>query len=425
MVDTFMRLGDLLVSRGAVTNLQLSIALADQRISNRRLGEIVIERGFATEGDVAACLAQQYGYTVDPLEDYEPDSWALQKITAEDALTLRALPLSCDADGLTVAVSDPIDVLATDRLAVVTGARLNIKIAPQSKLLDCIRRAYGLEEPNIARFEGASKAPPRFRGLTPKRRQGNIALMDAYDTHLDRPVSLIALPSEDPEEISHFHLVRAAAKASVSGVAPVFDSATHRGYRWTVMERLSGENLERVLFVRGPRSVPAAAELAAKVAEIADSLLRHGAQASWICAANVMIRPDGPLLAPLSVPPLRYSQPIEVFDKEKASQAAVFAVGTLLRDCLYGLDPQSEPLLPAPMPDIIATCLAVNLKERYGAPIEIASALRSYNWQALSSPLARQTNSERDQLLGSLDGMPVPQIGKKPFWQRWLNRRAA
>ncbi|MFX8801564.1 hypothetical protein ABTM62_19830, partial [Acinetobacter baumannii] len=61
-VRTYRRLGELLLDRGAVTYLNLSVALADQKVSKRRLGEILIERGFTPEDEIAACLAQQSGY---------------------------------------------------------------------------------------------------------------------------------------------------------------------------------------------------------------------------------------------------------------------------------------------------------------------------------------------------------------------------
>ena len=48
-MNSFKKLGELLVEGELITNLQLSIALAAQQTSSKRLGQIVVERGFATE----------------------------------------------------------------------------------------------------------------------------------------------------------------------------------------------------------------------------------------------------------------------------------------------------------------------------------------------------------------------------------------
>lgn len=427
MVHTYKRLGELLVGRGAITNLQLSIALADQRISNKRLGEIVVERGYVTEHEIASCLSHQYGYPLDELKDFKADAAAIQKLSPEDALALRALPIKLTPEGIVVGISDPIDVLATDKLAALLRCNLIFRVCPQSKLSQCIRQVYELDEPLPAKFAGASKAPTRFKALVPRHYFANTTLLDGFDSTLDRHVNLVVTKAECDEEVEFLQILRSASKAPLEGLASVYDSIVHGGYRWTVLQKLPGEHLERVLRIRGPRGIAQSAELVAKVAETADQLQRYGGCVHWICAENIMVRRDGPLLAPLSLPPAKYKRPSENFDAEQPGSLAVYALGMLLRDCLYGLDPRFSPALPSAMKDMLEHCLADDPKDRYSDPIEVASALKSYNWAALANPLAHGTNDERQELLDILGHAKKEDIPAKEtsFWSRIFKRKAA
>ena len=427
MVHTYKRLGELLVGRGTITNLQLSIALADQRISNKRLGEIVVERGYVTEQEIAACLSQQYGYSLDELKEFAPDAAAVQRLSPEDALALRALPIKLTPEGLVVGISDPIDVLATDRLSALLQCSILFRICPESKLMAKIREVYELDEPLPAKFSGAAKAPARFKSLVPRHYFQSTTLLDAFDSTLDRHVNLIVTHADSDEDVNYLQIVRSGAKAPLEGLAAVFDSFVHGGYRWTVLQKLPGEYLERVLRIRGPRGIAQSAEMVAKIAETVDQLQRYGGLANWICAENVLIRRDGPLLAPLTIPPAKYRRDSAGFDDEQPGSIAVYALGMLLKDCLYGLDSKISPALPAAMKDMMEHCLADDPNNRYTDPIEVACALRSYNWAALANPMAHGTNDERQELLDVLGaGRKEPASTPAPsFWERLFKRKAA
>lgn len=429
MIHTYRRLGELLVARSAISNLQLSIALADQRVSNRRLGEIVVERGYTTEYEVAACLAHQYGYSVIDLAEVQPKEGALAKLSAEDALALRALPIEETESGLLCAISDPIDVFSTDKLAALTRSRLQLQVAPEASLIKSIRSAYRLnEEDALPAFPEAESSPERFKSLVSKQRLGGIALFEAFDTVLDRAVSLSATPEGDKIEFLQFQIIRSAAKASNEGVAAIYDSLSHKGYRWTVMQPLSGESLDRILKLRGPRTVPQAAVLVSRVAEIVDTLQRSGGLGHWASPCNLLVQRGGPLLAPICLPPVSYGAPSGEFDPEMPGATAAYALGCLLKDCLYGIDAKGEIGLPVPMKDILANCLASDPEQRYGSAVEVASALRSYNWQALSNPHAHSTTAERDVLLSTLDDLgpfTVLDGEKRPFWTKLFKSKAA
>ena len=48
-----MRLGDMLVSLGVISEEQLQQALEDQKVQHKRLGEILIDEGFITESQLS------------------------------------------------------------------------------------------------------------------------------------------------------------------------------------------------------------------------------------------------------------------------------------------------------------------------------------------------------------------------------------
>lgn len=426
MSRNYRRLGELLVARSAISSLQLSIALADQRISNRRLGEVVIDRGYTTEAEVAACLAYQCGYTLVDLSQVTPQPEALARLNAEDALALRALPIAETSDGLICAISDPIDVFSNDKLAQLTRCRLHLQVAPETSLMKRIRAVYGLSEQPIQtqNFPEAKFAPDRFCNLVSIKKVGEGLLFDATDAPFDRVVSLTAYPEDDLVCSEYLATVRSAAKGHVEGIAAIHDCQNHSGFWWTSMQKLSGESLEDILKSRSARSLPQAAAIVSRVAEIVDGLQRNGGSGTWPCPSNILIRASGPLVAPLEIPGASYIPLARNVEDSMPGPAAAYVMGRLLRDCLFGLSGEKERELPGLMEDILTRCALADPVQRFGSAIEVASALRSHDWDALLNPgefQARASGSGSDDLTDG-DG---PEEAGSSLWSKIFKGKAA
>src|SRR5438477_10634976 len=147
MSNQFKRLGELLVSHGLITNLQLSIGLAAQTTSNRRIGDILVERGFVTEEQIARALAEQYGYPLADLSKAHPQPAALIAVGPDNALSLGVLPLRLSEESFECIIADPVDVVSTDQLSHLLRRRVILQIAPKTALLNFIRSTFGLDEP--------------------------------------------------------------------------------------------------------------------------------------------------------------------------------------------------------------------------------------------------------------------------------------
>jgi len=87
-------------------------------------------------------------------------------------------------------------------------------------------------------------------------------------------------------------------------------------------------------------------------------------------------------------------------------------MGCLLRECLFGTGGRHDRSIPTAMRTILETALEIQPRNRYGSPIEVASALRSFNWQALSEPTVVDGDVHRERLLHSLD------INQKDLYQK-------
>ncbi|MEM4407387.1 MAG: protein kinase [Candidatus Caldarchaeum sp.] len=434
MPKNFWRLGELLVANGIITNLQLSVALAAQRTSNRRLGEIIIERGFATEEQIAQCLAQQYGYElIDPLQT-NPDTEALQVVEPDFAVANNLLPLKKERGALLCAVSDPLDVETTDVVARRAGVPVKLTISPRSKLQNAIRHAYGLTEEVSSTYIHFPSPPWRYAMTKPRRIFGETMLLDSWDKELDRPVCLLAIPARLPTVQTQFELVRAAARVPVLHVCAVYDWFSHENYFWAALERLEGETLENILRTRGARPLAQAAEYVAKLAEGVDLLCQHGEACHLVCPTNVIIRENGsPKLTPFIYPPLEYQSPEEATEGKTDLRSEVFSLGTILAEAVTGSNPFRGPnrehivralqapldldswKIPPVLTEILKRCLSVNREKRFASPIQLTLALRAVDWPNTKATFAHlpEDTHDREHLLNIVTDLNE---GSRPSW---------
>src|SRR3989442_12521542 len=113
-----IKIGDLLVRAGVITELQLKAALAEQQQWGGKLGDILVRMEFLTEEVLVRALSKQTGIARADLSG-EANKPALAVVPADTAEEVGLVPtgLKDPRRVLVVAISDPLNSSATDHLA--------------------------------------------------------------------------------------------------------------------------------------------------------------------------------------------------------------------------------------------------------------------------------------------------------------------
>ena len=145
--DKYLRLGEFLVKEGYITSIQLDKAISVQRQEGGRLGEILIKLGMIKEEQVISALGKQLNMPYFTLGTgmLKParDQGLEHLIPQEFAYKNSVLPLSRMLKSLTVAMSDPLDLLLIDSLRKLTGNEINPVLATKSDIIKAIEEFYG------------------------------------------------------------------------------------------------------------------------------------------------------------------------------------------------------------------------------------------------------------------------------------------
>jgi type IV pilus assembly protein PilB len=146
--DERRRLGAVLVARGRLTNEQLKMALDRQRTApggRRRLGQVLVDLGLVTELEVAAAVADLMGLPLVDLSDLRPDPDVVRILPRSFAVAHRAIVIERGLDRLTLAVSDPLNVVVLDDVRLIAGVKeLDVRVAMESQVVDLITRVYAV-----------------------------------------------------------------------------------------------------------------------------------------------------------------------------------------------------------------------------------------------------------------------------------------
>jgi type IV pilus assembly protein PilB len=150
MAERRLRLGDILVQAKLITEEHLAEALEKQKKDDKgeSLGIILVKLGHITEKDLILTLSKQLGvpYASNEKGTLTPKkAQDLQKrITEEFARKNSVLPLSYLEGSLTVAMSDPLDIVAIDNIKMISGCtNVNRVIASRGDIDAAIKIFYG------------------------------------------------------------------------------------------------------------------------------------------------------------------------------------------------------------------------------------------------------------------------------------------
>lgn len=111
-----VRVGDLLVEKGLITNAQLMEALSEQKRTGQKIGRVLTTLNFVSEEAVLKCLADYFNYPFIELSRYRINADVVRILPEASARRFRCILLADQPDGYLVGMSDPTDLMVMDDL---------------------------------------------------------------------------------------------------------------------------------------------------------------------------------------------------------------------------------------------------------------------------------------------------------------------
>ncbi len=211
-----IRIGELLIQHGRLTEEQLQQALAEQKRSGRRLGQTIVAMNFVSETDLLTLLSQQLGIPFVDVRHYQHNPDVVKKLPETHARRFRSIVLEDTGDDYVLGMADPTDLFAVDELTRILDRPLRQAIVREGDLLSAIDRVYQGQD------ELASLVAELDEELAALRMAG--VGFDEQRAHYDRRVE----PAGGAFLLYFRHYRTADGLVSVAGISPGLVARFHQ-----------------------------------------------------------------------------------------------------------------------------------------------------------------------------------------------------
>lgn len=138
----YVRLGDLLVRSGTITQAQLDEALKIQSETGDRLGEILQKHGFITERQLIDTLMDQLGVEFIDLNSYPVPPEMAQLLPKGTAKKHMVVPIRATRTDVYLAMADPLNFVAIEEVRAITRRRVIPFIATAGAVERAVQNLY-------------------------------------------------------------------------------------------------------------------------------------------------------------------------------------------------------------------------------------------------------------------------------------------
>jgi type IV pilus assembly protein PilB len=144
MTENKKTFGDYLVSIGALTADQVKIALQEQKRTGERLEQTIARLKYMDEEAAMRSLADYFNLPYIDLNTYLVDENVLNLVPEEIARRHTVIPLFKIGAFLTVAMTNPLNIIALDEMRNRTKTDIEIVISSEEKIKKALDQYYGL-----------------------------------------------------------------------------------------------------------------------------------------------------------------------------------------------------------------------------------------------------------------------------------------
>jgi MSHA biogenesis protein MshE len=137
-----IRLGEVLVQQKAISEDQLTQALAEQRRTGRKLGRVLADLGFLSEASLYDILSKHLQVPFIDLKQVHLAPEVVKLLPEPLARRYRAIVLQRDDRGLLIGMADPSDLHAYDELQAKLKSSLQLALVGETDLLKTLDAVY-------------------------------------------------------------------------------------------------------------------------------------------------------------------------------------------------------------------------------------------------------------------------------------------
>lgn len=135
-------LENILMMANVMTEAQLKEIKEMQYFSGKRIEQLVVEKGYVDEDRLAELISDYLGYPLIQLKNISIDEHLAKIIPKEVADKYCAVPFKVEDDIISIALTNPTDILAIDDIRLVTGKVLKLYIASEKSIRETIEKTY-------------------------------------------------------------------------------------------------------------------------------------------------------------------------------------------------------------------------------------------------------------------------------------------
>jgi hypothetical protein len=146
-----LKLGELLLRENLITLDQLDDALVKHAMYGIKLGSSLVEMGYVEEDRLSQLLSEKIGVQrVGSKEVLGAEPEAVKKLTKEQAARYRVIPFRLERNYLSIAMSDPTNVISIQEIEFITGLMIKTYIAPDILISNALSKLYHLSSSKIS-----------------------------------------------------------------------------------------------------------------------------------------------------------------------------------------------------------------------------------------------------------------------------------
>ena len=136
------KIGEILIEDGLLSEAQMEEALVFQKEKGGMIGQILVEKKFVEEELLIGSLGKQFKVPYIPLKNYAINPDMIGLLNADFCHENMVVAFDCDHKKVYVAVADPMNDAAIEKIRTLTGRIPQVFLAKISDILNTIYFIY-------------------------------------------------------------------------------------------------------------------------------------------------------------------------------------------------------------------------------------------------------------------------------------------